>query len=389
MIIKKCICVLITVFSLIICCSISAFAADYVICADDVNAMPGTEINIPIKIQDNKGIMGFKLTVEYPDNIIKATKVMRGTVTNEGMLENSISEATSGVFDIVWNNTENVNEDGTVCLIQFHINSDAKSGDYKIKLSYSQPDTFNESWDDVVLNLKNVVVHVAKQDDKPQVTIQETTKATENSTVKIDNEAAIENVLEIVDSDYVQESIENAMESVGASTIEDMSDDQFNEFQSTVNDLLSVYDVEIDTEQTDKDDFSGLYSEAVEESFINDVISSVDSDVINETITNALTEYGAGNIDDLPKEKYDLFIETIQKALKDKNAEFDELPDNVDKLKIIQKLYERANNDEGEKQIASSDDNKKISIVVMAIVALVIVFAVIGAVNIKNKRRTN
>lgn len=389
MIIKKIMCMLMMVFSIIIYCSVSVMAADYVICADEINVMPGFEVNIPIEIQNNKGIMGFKLTVEYPNKIITATKVMRGTVTNEGMLENSINETTSGTFDIVWNNTENVTKDGTVCLIQFHVNSDAQIGNYKIKLMYSQPDTFNESWDDVVFNLKDIVVHITKQDDKSQVTIQEPTKVSENTIVDIDSEASIKNVLEIVDSNYIQESIESAMENVGASNIEDMSDGQFDEFQNTVNELLSVYDVEIKTGKTDKNDFSGLYNEAVEESFINDIISSVDSDAINEAMANAIGKYGAANLEDLPKEKYDLFTETVQKALKDKNAEFEELPDNVDKIEIIQELYEKSNSDAGAKQSASPDDNKKNSIVIVVIWVLIIFIAIIAAVYIKNKRGTN
>lgn len=119
---------------------------------DNIVAEKGEQITIPLNISNNHGIMGYRLHIEYnPDEL----EIVSATNSNAfaGTFNDSIGNKT-GEFDLLWNTTEDVVLDATLFNLTFNvITQETVTSD--IIISYSQEDTFNESYDDVVFNCQN------------------------------------------------------------------------------------------------------------------------------------------------------------------------------------------------------------------------------------------
>lgn len=132
--------------------------------ADEITAEAGETVTVPIKILNNTGLVGFCLIMEYDQDVFTPIAVNSGELTQAGILDDSIETSTDNTFKIIWANTEDVAEDGTLVNVDFTVSEYAR-GTQSIAISYSQPDTFNESWEDVVLDCTPVQVTV----EKPQI----------------------------------------------------------------------------------------------------------------------------------------------------------------------------------------------------------------------------
>lgn len=122
--------------------------------ADSISVESGERVTIPVKIENNGGFMGFSIIVTYDAEIFTPVSVSKGEIL-AGMFNDSIDTATDNSFKVVFTGTGNVTGDGVIFNIVFDV-SDEASGKYDISLSYSQQDTFNEKWDNVVLNCEKI-----------------------------------------------------------------------------------------------------------------------------------------------------------------------------------------------------------------------------------------
>ena len=110
-------------------------------------------ISVPVKIAHNKGIMGYKIHIKFNADYLSPVSVTKGSEF-AGSIYDSIGN-TAGEFDILWNHYENVAVDGVLASVKVKVLTDI-STDTEIEVSYSQVDTFNESWDDVVFDCRNI-----------------------------------------------------------------------------------------------------------------------------------------------------------------------------------------------------------------------------------------
>ena len=122
--------------------------------ADSISVESGERVTIPVKIENNGGFMGFSIIVTYDAEIFTPVSVSKGEIL-AGMFNDSIDTSTDNSFKVVFTGTGNVTGDGVIFNIVFDV-SDEASGKYDISLSYSQQDTFNEIWDNVVLNCEKI-----------------------------------------------------------------------------------------------------------------------------------------------------------------------------------------------------------------------------------------
>lgn len=127
---------------------------------DSTITLAGMVINVPVKIYNNQGIMGFGIFVNYDASVLTPLSVARGTVTGGGMFDSTMGPTSNGAFKVVWSDTGDVSSNGTVFTISFSVDPDAVAGDYPIGISYSQEDTFNEGWNDVILDCRSSNVTV-------------------------------------------------------------------------------------------------------------------------------------------------------------------------------------------------------------------------------------
>ncbi len=129
--------------------------------ATDISVLAGDIVSISVNIRNNLGLMGFSLIMEYDKTVMTPVSVTAGEILEGGTLNDSIGGNMSpGKLKVVYTADENVMTDGVLFNVEFKIDEKAY-GDYDIKLSYIQNDTFNEEFEDVVLSCVNSTVKVA------------------------------------------------------------------------------------------------------------------------------------------------------------------------------------------------------------------------------------
>lgn len=157
--------------------NIVVFASQAPTVSSDDIVLTEAETLIPVKIKNNSGLMGYKITVKYDKAKLQVCSVTKGDVSSKG---NFITNFNTDIdtFDIVWNNTDNVTKDGNLFVISAKAKKNA-SGKTEISLSYSQPDTFDVTYTDVRLECEDISVTFEKN--------EKTTAAAPTSTTKKSN----------------------------------------------------------------------------------------------------------------------------------------------------------------------------------------------------------
>lgn len=107
-------------------------------------------IDVPIYVEDNSGLMGFRLTLDYDSELITPVSVRQGALLTGGSMVDSIDSAAPGSFDIVWSNSAEIKGDGELAVVSFEIHCEDMT-QLQIGIDYSESDTFNEDWEDVSL----------------------------------------------------------------------------------------------------------------------------------------------------------------------------------------------------------------------------------------------
>ena len=140
----------------------SFYAVDTVtyVMADDVTVKESstTQIEVPVSISENQGVMGFMLLVSYDSNILAPVSIERGNALGTGLLNDSIGVSESGLIKIMWTGSENMYSNGLLFKVKFNLLTNDFDNTL-ISLDYSQPDTFNEQYEDVKLSFDNCNVY--------------------------------------------------------------------------------------------------------------------------------------------------------------------------------------------------------------------------------------
>lgn len=143
--------------------------------AEAAVGMQGEDIAVPVKISGNAGIMGFRINVTYDKDYLVPLDVTCGDILS-GVFDHNIGIYDTSCFDVLWSGTENTNANGILFYIKFRIKENALKGTTQIGLSYSQEDTFNESYEDVMLDCEEISVDI---DGEPLATVVPTVTPTE------------------------------------------------------------------------------------------------------------------------------------------------------------------------------------------------------------------
>ena len=122
---------------------------------EDVIAKQNDEITIPVYIENNHGIMGYRLDFEYDADIFQPISVTCGSDFITGSQFNDSIGLKEGEFKVLWNNISELYADGVLLNLKFKVLTSEKI-DTSIKMTYSQPDTFNEKYEDVVFDCQNI-----------------------------------------------------------------------------------------------------------------------------------------------------------------------------------------------------------------------------------------
>lgn len=116
------------------------------------------KITIPVKIENNTGFMGFMIYVDYDDELLEPVSAVKGESLN-GMFNDSIETSNDNSFRIVYSGSENMTGDMTLFELEFNV-LDHEDNSTSIGLTYSQADTFDENWNDVVFACEDIDVQI-------------------------------------------------------------------------------------------------------------------------------------------------------------------------------------------------------------------------------------
>ena len=125
--------------------------------ADDINASFNDEIAIPVYIENNHGIMGYRLDFKYDSTLLQPIAVSCSAEFSENGLFNDSIGVKDGEFKALWNNVDEKYNNGILLTLTFKVLTNEKT-DTVISMEYSQPDTFNEKYEDVVFNCSDINV---------------------------------------------------------------------------------------------------------------------------------------------------------------------------------------------------------------------------------------
>lgn len=357
---------------MILQCNIVAFAdASVTVSADKVSLSQNEPTLIPIKIKNNSGIMGFKMTVEYPVDKLDIKSVSRGEITAKGNFNTNLG-INDGRFDVLWNNVDEIKTDGTLFLISVQAKTEIKK-DTEIKLSFSQPDTFNEKYEDVAFNCKNIVISA----DYVEPTTEETTKANNENATKAPTP---------LDNSQILDAVKITLEQNGYENLKDVEDT--DKFIKNFNKNLEMITGSDEHNVTDFDTIKSMYNSAYEGEFIIETTNNVDSDKIHSVVKETLDKFKAKSIDELDDKDKAEFVQKVEEKLKEQNLDTPNISEDLETdaaLDIIEKLYVSTNTEKNEQQDNDSSHSNKVMIIIL--ISVVLIILLVSAVIIFRKKK--
>ena len=109
-------------------------------------------LQVPVYISGNKGLMGFTITVDYEKTAFELISVENGSVLNGCSVDYN---AETGKAKITMYRTDNTKANGELFKLKFRMLHPLTS-ESEIIIDYIQDDTFDENWNDVVLECRNI-----------------------------------------------------------------------------------------------------------------------------------------------------------------------------------------------------------------------------------------
>lgn len=362
---------------LILSFNICSFAAEPVsVRADDVTLVQNQEISVPVKIENNSGIMGFKITVEYPVDKIDIKSVSRGDITSKGNFNTNFG-INDGRFDVLWNNVEESGDNGSLFIITVEPAS-TSNFNTEIKLSYSQPDTFNEKYEDVICDCRNIAVNFS---------VNENQNDSETATTQITSEKQDSLAY---DNNHILTAVKESLAEYGYVSLSEINSDNQQYFLETVNQKLSELSNGKYAAIDSFENLVSLYNSAYEGVFITDVTSEISNENIQQAIKDALKTVGADSISDLKDDEKEEFVKKLEKNLKTYNSNIPSISEDVDvdkALDIAEKLDNSTKPTQSQQDPAESNDTNNTWIIVLVSVLCIVVIVTAGIIIIKKRKK--
>lgn len=267
--------------------------------SDEVYAALKESFTVPIKLKNNAGLMGFKITVKYPEAQIALNDISSGSLTKKGMFNTTVTDyySVKGSFDVIWSDTQNVSEDGTLFILTFETLGYADYGKYKIDLTYSADDTFNEKWGAVQLDCQSITVNILDSKSASKKNEVKTTLPSNNSGKPVSD-------------DYLISSVKAMLESYQIVDISDVFDDaQKDSFLKFVNSRNLAYSKDA-VQFRSFDELKEAYIKALKNSATKNVLESVDGEKVISISDKILKEYGVGSFSELSDDKKEAAVES-------------------------------------------------------------------------------
>lgn len=109
-------------------------------------------VDIPVYINNNHGMMGFGIDISYDNAVLTPISVTKSEIVSNGLFGDNTDNA-YGKIKIRWNHSEDIFENGLLFTMRFKVLNSESITTIPLEFSYSQPDTYNEKWEDVKLDI--------------------------------------------------------------------------------------------------------------------------------------------------------------------------------------------------------------------------------------------
>lgn len=306
--------------------------------SDEVYAALKESFTVPIKLKNNAGLMGFKITVKYPEAQIALKDISSGSLTKKGMFNTTVTDyySVKGSFDVIWSDTQNVSEDGTLFMLTFETLGYADYGKYKIDLTYSADDTFNEKWKAVQLDCQSITVNILDSKSASKKNEVKTTLPSNNSGKPVSD-------------DYLISSVKAMLESYQIVDISDVSDDaQKDSFLKFVNSRNLAYSKDA-VQFRSFDELREAYIKALKNSATKNVLESVDGEKVISISDKILKEYGVGSFSELSDDKKEAAVESALSSIAGESGDtrdFAKILDNDTAADVLDGIVNGAKTDQ-------------------------------------------
>lgn len=301
---------------------------------------------VPIYLSDNPGIMGYKVSIEYPKGV-EIKSISRGTLCQSGNFNTSLENHSENKIDIVWNNTENISEDGSLFIVS--LKAGKETINKELKISYSKDDTFNEEWQDVALFCTGMSF-----------------VETESSQTVISKDSISDR-----DYEYIKTVIENELENSGVATIEELDENNSQAVLKKIKEEfpgLNINNIE---------DVKKIYIDSIKNGLISTVVTATDLTETRNYIKESLDEVNAKGFDDIDGASLSAFNKSVAEKINSNNSQvinddFTKLNEK-DKLEVIESIYENANVEETSENLFVYVIIGVIGAVILAIISIIII----------------
>ncbi len=372
-------------------------ASKATVSAEEVFAGEGNLL-VPINITSSAKLMGFKLSLSFDSRQVKVKGVSRGSVTSKGTFNTNFG-VYDGKFDVIWNNTSQVDANGTLFVLTLDTSKTTK--DNEIKITFSQPDTFDEAYKDVALECKPI-----KISSKAELTQQETTTQKAENTTTEPETIIIEDEVVVIetqnppsephyDNSQMADSVNNALDNIDADKIYDVPAEDKQDFIASVNGNINTMLGTQHDYYANFNDLLNAYEKHYTDSFTNGVMLGADASQIKDTIDDALKQVGANSINDV-KDKL-LFIQAVEKNTQKLNPDVPAMSEHISEeeaFKTITKIYNTSQNTidaflEAPTQPQAEENTRTLdnNVIIFIVIGIVLVIAVVLIVIVVIKKR--
>lgn len=334
--------------------------------------------------------MGFKITVTYDSAILGSPKVTKGDITENGMMNDSIGVTPEGKFDVVWSGTQNSVGDGTLFVMSF---TALKAEDTQIKLSCSQPDTFNESWEDVELKCSDIAVVFSNGNNELITEIASESESEADQTSDATASELTSSSANKPSSEEIKNAVDIVLDETDKGHIDEIPEEEKTDFVDRTNEVLGQLTGNDEKFFENAEDIREAYNGAVADEFVEDTKDAVDSDKIDSAITDSLTSVGAESIEQIPEEKKGEFVQKVENNIAQYAPDVDAVSDKLTEDEAVEAIKQlQSENAEAATQgtkLPEPQGKNNTAVVISVAVAILIAAVVVTFTVVYIKRKKN
>ena len=305
----------------------------------DIYEIMGSQIEIPVLIKNNPGIMGLGIQISYDPKLWKPVKTERGELLSEGTFTDNIdANKTDGTLRILWSDTGEMKSDGKLLEVTFEAIK-AEIGISEIRINCSKPDTFREDWTEV--DLGSVVSQITIQDGSADYA--------QNAAKEIMEQAGEDDSRKEQIADAVQKAVEEA----GYKKMSEVPDEDKTMVVAKATDYLKEAGAELDDETPSFETLSYLADKVTDEKkdekidqsgqVKEKVLEVISKEETGTIIKKALEQNGADSFEGLSDEQKGKVFDSVKEELRLKGIDLNQELEGYstqEKLEILKMLYE-------------------------------------------------